>query len=152
MDLTPNEWLLEYMVPGSGRETLIMNFLDAFEASGDLLLVRRASPFTQKLYTFSKQHHFDARNLFRRFHKLMRDPKVRIIDESELVQIPSDLKDACPPEDLYLVELAAVGNDKLIITTDSKFLNAVNGKHGFSVRFADDFLADYLASRHVASK
>jgi hypothetical protein len=123
-----------------------MAFLDVFEASNDVLLVKRTSPFTQKLYDFSKLHRFNPRNLFERFHRMMRNPKIRIVEDYELVGIPDELREACPDEDVYLVELAAVSADKLIVTTDQKFHSAVNGKHGFTLRLADKFLDEYLGN------
>jgi hypothetical protein len=149
VEITPNEWLLEYMVPGFGKETLVMDFLDAFEASNDILLVRIESPFTQKLYDFSKRYQFNPRNLFKRFHMLMRNPKIRIVYENELVPLPQELVQACPTEDLYLIELAAVSIDKHIVTTDQRFQAAINGIHGYTLSLATEFLEEYFR-RHRA--
>jgi predicted nucleic acid-binding protein len=74
----------------------------------------------------------------------MRDPRIRIVDEFEIQLLPQDLLDCCPRKDVYLVELAAVSNDKTIITTDTELAASVDGKHGLRVILLENFLASYL--------
>ncbi len=145
MEWVFNEWFLEYMVPGHANELTVSRIIDSLEAKGDVLLVRRICPFTAKHYSLSKLYSSVPQNLLRRFHRLMRDPgRVRIVEESQIRPLPSELAQSCPPEDVYLVEVACVGENKTIVTTDGRFISRVNGREGITLISFEEFVGIYL--------
>lgn len=145
MEWTFNEWFLEYMAPGHPSELLVAEILNSLEARGDLLVVRGTCPFTTKLYQLSKRYGPVPRSLLRRFHSIMRDARrVRIVEESEIQQLSAELNDACPPEDIYLVEVAKITESRRIVTTDEKLIARVNGREGLILIRVADFVRDYF--------
>ncbi len=70
--------------------------------------------------------------------------KVIKLVNSDLKDLPSEILNECPPEDLYLVKTAYSTENKFIITTDRKLLNDLENTR-ISVRLADEFMAEYCS-------
>jgi len=144
LELIFNEWFVEYIAPGSGDEQLVAAILDVLEARGEVLFVRRKSPWVDKLYRYANQSARERRRLVRRFFLLMRNPAVvRLVDEEEIGNLPALLEEVTPRKDRYLVELAAVSRDRTIVTTDSALRAAVDGNCGIRVLLLEEFLEEY---------
>jgi len=144
LELVLNEWFVEYMVPGSGNNRLIWEVLDLVEARGDILVVRRQSPFIRKFYRYSKEHERLSPALFKRFHLFLRDSKkVRIVEEQEICELPPLLAEVIPEDDLYIAQLAATTPDKTIVTTDTTLRDRLEGKEGFRVYLLEEFIRHY---------
>ena len=148
MELVFNEWLVEYMAPGSSHDRLVWEILDLIEARGDTVVVRRESPFMKKFYRFSKEHERLSLPVFKRFHLLLRDSKrVRIVEEEEISELPPSLAEVIPEDDLYLATLAATTGDRTIVTTDTALRDRLEGKEGFRVYLLEDFIRHYRVGK-----
>lgn len=144
MQLVLNEWLLEWLQPSSGWATTALLFLERVRVNRDLILIRRQSPFTTKLRTFSKRLEKDTRSPFRILHRLLLDSSVvRLVEEHQIQQPSPELAAACPAEDLYLAELADSFAPATLVTTDRKLHSALHGRFAFQVELAEPFLAAY---------
>jgi len=149
LDLVFNEWFVEYMVPESSKSQLIWGLLDAFESKSDRLVVRRKSPFMQKFYRFSKLYGRvgqRSRDVFRRFFLLLPSDKIWLVDEDEIQPLANAVLDVVNDDDIYLVELAKLTQERTIVTTDRRLRDALDGKEDFRVILLDDFIAEYAPS------
>lgn len=144
MELVFDEWFVEYMVPGSGHEAEVWRLLDALERRCDTLCVRRESPFIRKFYRYNKLHQHRARPLFRRFALLMYNPKIRIVEEGEIQDVAPAIAQDVSVDDRYLVELAAVTRDRIIVTTDVALSECLHERGGFAAILLEDFAKQYL--------
>lgn len=152
MEFVFNEWFIEYMVPGSGHQSMVWQLLDTVEAKGDCIVVRRDSPFTRKFYRFSKELTSQVAPLFKRFRSLMyNSTTVRMVYEHEIQNLPEALVQTIPRKDVYLAELAAASAHKTIVTTDTPLRDSLDGKEGFRVFLAEDFF-EFYAKGDVARR
>jgi len=150
LDYVFNEWFVEYMSPESSQVQLVWRLLDELEAKNDRLVIRRKSPFIRKFYALNKLYGAvgqASRPVFKRFALLRFSPeRIRIVDEHEIQSVLGAVLDGVDNDDHYLVELAAVTEDKTIITTDTQLRDVLNDKEGFRVTLLGDFVSEYLAS------
>ncbi len=141
MDLVPNEWFLDWLLPESNRSATVVSFVEKLEELGDTLVIRRKSKFTRKLYSYSKRYEARLRNPFKFFLRLLyHSPRVMVVDEDQIKPLPNDLKP--PRKDVYLVELA-YSTGGTLLTTDSKLCESIHGKYGIKAQMVDDFLQRY---------
>ena len=54
MLILPNEWVLDYLTPGTDKPHLSVAFVEACRTVGHSLLIRREGNFSQKLFRYSK--------------------------------------------------------------------------------------------------
>jgi hypothetical protein len=153
MDFVVNEWLPEYFRPEAtaAEKQKLERFLNTFMQRSDTLFVRRPSEFLNKIYRYGKSYQTNT-NIYlaiSAFIKLvlLDSQKCRFIDDDEF-----DLPDAIRQQlsqggntisDTYLFEAAATTQAKLIVTTDVKLRNLMQGQRPYNVVLLDDFLATY---------
>ncbi len=69
---------------------------------------------------------------------LFDETKVRLLEEAEIALLPAELREATPPDDLYLVETAFSVRPTTLVTTDGQLRDVVNagewGIHGILVQ------------------
>ena len=134
MNVVPNEWLLEFLVGDETQRQQARSFLDLLEGRGDLLIVRRHSPFSRKMYQLMKMAGKPVKRLYLMFFDAN---KVRLMHEDEIEPLPDDLRNLTPNDDVYLVETALAVPGAVIVTTDAKLKASLEGK--VQMLLLDDF-------------
>lgn len=153
MNFVVNEWLPEYFRPEATAEEKqrLERFIKAFLQRNDTIYVRRPSEFLSKIYRYSKSYQTNTNiylviSAFIKFI-LFDSQRCRFIDDDEC-----DLPDAIRQQltdggntvsDTYLFEAAAATIEKLIVTTDVKLRNLMQGATPYNVVLLDDFLLTY---------
>lgn len=140
MDIVVDEWFLEYMVPGSEVFSLSNKFIDEIERRADRIVVRIPSRFTEKLYRFADRH---PKYFTRVFRILYDENKVLRVDNDQVPKLKWEIEEKIPADDLYLVELIYLTQDKVFVTTDSKLHEILNDQKEIKVFLLNDFLKNY---------
>ncbi len=149
MYLVVNEWLIEYLCPGTGTDKIdeVNRFFEILSKSEFKMIIGRNNPFTRKFYRYWKDNENKpvCRTNFKKLFNIIHDSnKTIIIEDDELGEIPKEIIDDVPDDDRYLINLAASElisiNDPLIITTDTRLLQALNGKSSIKLLLLSDFL------------
>jgi hypothetical protein len=149
MEIVINEWLLEYLRPDAQEsdKRQAVHFLNVFLRKRDMLVVKRSSPFVDKFYRFMKQ--FGSNTAFKKnFSKLnnilFRDAdKTIIVDENDLRNLPDDITDKTPVDDLYLIELWYAKKERIVLTTDVRLKEKLKDVSGLNICLLSEFLQDY---------
>ncbi|MBI1806290.1 MAG: hypothetical protein HYR76_04470 [Ignavibacteria bacterium] len=140
MDIVVDEWLLEYMIPGSKHFSISNKFLDELEKRADRIVIRIPSPFAQKLYRFAKYHE----KRLTRFFKIMFDEnKVYRVTDEEIGGLPEHLVASVPSDDVYLVELLYHLNEKIFVTTDTTLKEILSKQEDVKAFLLEDFCRNY---------
>ena len=158
MELVVNEWLPEYFKPDAKREEKdqLQQFLQTFIQSDDCIVVRRKSPFLDKIHRFSKDYQrYEEIKFIRIFIRLVLDnsKKCRYVDDTDVLPLSdtvttrlhefiNDDTKTNYSSDEYLFEAANTTENKMIITTDAKLQKQMQGL-GFEVCLLADFLKTY---------
>lgn len=153
MEFVVNEWLPEYFKPDQPIENKkqLEYFLNTFINRNDKIIVRRPSKFLDKIHTFKKnyQHNTKTYNQLGKFIKLILQDSERctIVDDGEFL-LSEGIKSRLVTggntiSDLYLFEAASTTKNKLIITTDKKLHDLMNGEDKYNVELLDTFLEKY---------
>ena len=146
MLLVLNEWVFHDLLFDNGdpafRETA--RFLIALQASEDVLVIPAEERWKRKAFQLMRMSDTRRRLISRLLHSLLRnsDRTIRIQPE-ENPQIPQELLDLLPREDVYLVQAYVAAGADLLVTTDQGLYCAI-GDHGVvNRRMREDFLAEY---------
>ena len=123
MNVVPDEWLVECLAGSLEYQRLASHFLDDFESAGDVLAIRRTSPFATKLQRALRE--LPSRRLWLMLYDSAR---VRLVDDDEIVEPPDDLLANVAGDDVYLVEVAYAVRPCILVTTDGGLLEALEGK------------------------
>jgi hypothetical protein len=151
MFLVVNEWMIEYLCPGTEKDRIaeLNRFIEILIRNDLKMIIGRTNPFTKKFYKYWKNYENNStcRSNFKRLFNLMRDSnKTIIIEDDELGEIPQEISNEVPEDDQYLVKLAAsaliLKNDPIIITTDNRLVQALNGKSSIRLSLLTDFIKD----------
>lgn len=137
MLILPNEWILDYLTPGTNKPQFSELFLRECRRRKHTLLMRRESNFRSKLFRYSRLYP----NLLEigRFVSLsLRDFELfRIIEESEIgLDIPR--LESIPADDRYLVEVLHSFPTAVLVTTDGFLQQQVLALGLQAVLFQDD--------------
>ena len=156
MDFVVNEWLPEYFKPSaSPQEKLqLQTFLNRFWEKKDRIIVKRPSPFLEKIYRCAKAYQEvpEIVEPLRSFIKLLLEnsKKCVFIDDVEMNPLPEAVRallsqpDTNYSSDTYLFESAsAMPEKRIIVTTDAKLANQFKDEPWCKVVLLSDFLADY---------
>ncbi|MCK4850694.1 MAG: hypothetical protein KAT11_05040 [Phycisphaerae bacterium] len=148
MEIVPNEWLPEYLLPNAGKRerSIADRFVDDWGNGVYKVVLRQKSPLISKFLKYWKQSEtvleFAAR--FKRVHLLMRDSsKTILVDESDVKQLPQEIQNRSHSKDRYLLELAYSGADRTIVTTDRNLKESLSKACGVSVCLLEEFLRDH---------
>ena len=117
MLILPNEWILDYLTPGTSKSQLSEEFLRECRRKRHTLLVRRQSNFRSKLFRYSKL--YPNLEVVRQFVSLsLRDLTLfRIVEENEISAANLELT-TIPADDRYLVEVLYSFPAAVLVTTD----------------------------------
>jgi hypothetical protein len=148
MEFVVNEWLLEYIRRDAEPQNRAdaCKFLEHLKNKPDKLVIKRKSRFSDKYYWYMKEGEHDDRSkeISKFLGYLLRDSnKTTIMEEEEVPQIPEDIKEDCPADDIYLIELALFSKDRTIITTDRKLKEKMNSCSILKILIFSDFIQTY---------
>jgi hypothetical protein len=151
MEIVVNEWLLEYLRPDAPKtdKEAAVRFVNALVRKCDKIIIKRKSPFADKLCTYMYSFGWDAwsRKQFSNLFKLVfiNSETAIIADEGDLQKLPEDIVAKTPPSDLYLIELWYSNQERIILTTDAKLKEKLKDIPNLKICLLDEFLKDYLA-------
>ncbi|MFH1318699.1 MAG: hypothetical protein ABIH71_06760 [Candidatus Omnitrophota bacterium] len=152
MEIVVNEWLLDYMLPDSTKQQkdFVVQFIDIWINRCDRVLIRRPSPFVNKFYRYWKSIENDqaSRKRFKLLNSLLflNSDKTRIIDDADVQPLPMELSQKVPMDDKYLIELAYVSTDKIVITTDAKLKDKLKDEQALKIYLLEDFIKEVKAN------
>jgi|SRR5579859_1867198 len=137
MLILPNEWILDYLTPGTNKPHISEAFVKACRERKVFFLIRRDGNFSRKLNRYLKVYspHF---NIGRFISLTLRDSTiVRLVEEHEVRTEGLDLS-TIPMDDRYLVEVLHSFPESVLISTDAFLVEQVNHLHLRAVLFQDD--------------
>jgi|SRR5437764_3720958 len=137
MLILPNEWILDYLTPGTNKPHISEAFVKACRDIKFNYLIRRAGNFSEKLFRYSKLYPLNG-EIKRFVNMTLRDfTMVRIVEENEIQTEGLDLT-TIPRDDRYLVEVLYSFPECVLISTDAFLVKQVNHLHLRAVLFQDD--------------
>lgn len=144
MILILNEWIFHDLLGENGddRQREAAVFLNAFRSSGDRLVIPSKKRWNDKANRLMRQSDARLRIISKLFHSLLRNP-AKATQQRTTPDIPDELLNRLPKEDIYLVEAyLSAGADKLI-TTDQPLFDSLADSEIVSCRMRDEFLPSY---------
>jgi hypothetical protein len=137
MLILPNEWILDYLTPGTSKPHISEAFVKACRERNCNYLIRRAGNFSEKLFRYSKLYPLNG--AVRRFVNMtLRDfTMVRIVEEHEIRAEGQDLS-TIPLDDRYLVEVLYSFPMCVLISTDAFLVEKVTHLNLRAILFHDD--------------
>jgi hypothetical protein len=149
MLILPNEWILDYLTPGTNKPHISEAFVKACRSKKASFLIRREGNFLRKLYRYSKSYSPDL-NIGRFVNLNLRDfTMVRLVEEHEIQTEGLDLS-TIPMDDRYLVEVLHSFPESVLISTDTFLVEQVNHLHLRAVLFQDDVYAALRRAEEMA--
>lgn len=150
MEIVVNEWLLDYLCPGSEKseKELAIKFINAWEQGCDKVVIRRPSRFLEKFYQYWQKfgRDTDIKKRFRKLELLFYDSdKTIIADDTDVKKLPEGLEAKTPLDDKYLIELAYSKRDRLIVTTDVRLKDNLQDETNLKIYLLQEFLQNYSA-------
>ncbi|MGH7772227.1 MAG: hypothetical protein ACREQA_08300 [Candidatus Binatia bacterium] len=144
-----DEWLLHDLAGQNGKDAQeeAGNFLRKLKEKCDKIVVLRGSPWAQKAYGLMTQPDPLISKLSKYLHVaiLLNSQKCRLLSSDDLRELPDNLKNLVPADDLYLVEIFDSANAKALVTTDKTLYQSLSTAQIINIRLRDDFLKEYLA-------
>jgi hypothetical protein len=144
MEIIVNEWLLEYLRPDArdADRQVAVQFVNAFLRKSDKMVIKRKSPFAEKLCAYVHR----SWKVFSRLHKLvfLDSDKTLIADESDLQDLPKDIAAKTPSDDMYLIELWYSKQDRIVLTTDARLQDKLKDIPGLKICLLQEFLPAYI--------
>lgn len=152
MEIVVNEWLLDFMRSDSKDSDKIkaLKFINTLVEKCDKVVIRRTSQFTSKFYLYMKSFGWE-REFKKRFKKLREllfynSDKTIIVEESEIKELPKEIKNKTPVDDKYLIELAYSHPDRIIVTTDQRLKKKFQDEVNLKIYLLEEFLEQYLSN------
>ena len=140
-----NEWVFHDLLGENGEEDqrLTAAFLNAFHASSDKLVCPTGGLWAQKAYRLMRRSDVHLRNTAKQFHTLIRNSDRAVHVGTQRGDVPGELPDALPAEDVYLVEAYMIASADVLVTTDHKLYEALADSELVSCQLRDEFLNGY---------
>jgi len=147
MEITIDEWLVHY-ISDPQRCEMAFKFLDKVFRKCDKFVTINDKGLMQKIYQMSR----DSANwepASRRIAKyffasfMVNSSKFHRLDPSTINQLPDDLRQQIPNDDIYLVETAMNTEAKFILTTDGRLKERLSGWKDLNIQLVDEFLQEY---------
>ncbi len=150
MEIVVNEWLLEYMRPNiaSEKTSLAIRFLKALAEKGDKIVVRRPSPFFKKFRRYMKEsgQYIHSKQRFKHLNNLFHNSdNTRIVDDSDVKNLPPEIETLVPPDDKYLIETTFSSPNKTFITTDTRLKEKLQSVKEIRIFLLEEFMQDYTS-------
>ena len=145
MIIVLNEWIFHDLLGDNGpeRRRQTWAFMDAFESSGDRLVIPNEERWMRKAQGLMLRQEPEGKAIGKIVNRIIWNPRIAVRFETDAALIPEDLLRETPSEDIYLVEAYLSAGADTLVTTDE-------GLHGALADFAvvdcllrDDFLAGY---------
>lgn len=147
MEIVVNEWLLDYMCPNTDPEkmSIAIQFVNAVVRRCDKIVIGRATPFVSKFYHHMGSFGWDP-DFKKRFSKLNQllfynSDKTIIIDDTSAKPVPKEIEEKTSQDDRYLIELAYSSADRVIVTTDQRLRDNLQGQFNLKIYLPDEFLS-----------
>lgn len=145
-----NEWLIHDLLGDNGEEAQKESYklLLKLKEKCDRIAVLDGSPWMNKAYRLMKSGEPPIRSLSEYLRGvILGDPeKCVILNKSEIRDLPENVKNLAPQDDLYLIETYYSASAKLLVTSDQRllqtFFNASN--INMVIKLRDEFLREYL--------
>ena len=143
MIVVPNEWLVDRLFSSEQERLQVHTFLDLIEQHNHRLAVRRGGRLAQKILTATANPQARAKRLRL---MLFDELKVRLVAEEEIIELPGELGQATPGDDLYLVETAYAVRPCVLVTTDAPLRDSIQPHCNPEIEIR--LLEEYLAGPH----
>ena len=120
MLILPNEWVLDYLLPTSGKAELAEQFISESRKAGHTYLIRRKSPFRAKLFRYVRQWPLDKK--LKEFVALVLRASdfVVLLEENEIDAVEEEILSSIDDDDRYLVEVLKANSQAILVTTDAE--------------------------------
>ena len=146
MILVLNEWVFHDLLGENGeavqRETAI--FLNDFYTSHDKLVLPREPRWSQKAHRVMGQGDARLRNTSKQLKTLIYNSDRAVdVQTTARLDVPEELRDSLPAEDVYLVEAYLSAGAETLVTTDEKLHKPLACSEAVSCRLRDEFLSGY---------
>ena len=140
-----NEWLFEDLLGrnGSNKQEETRQFLLALEVSEDKFVIPSKKRWNDKGYSLMTQRDIRLQRISKLFNSLRLNSDKAIVQVAT-PEIPEDLLDQLPKEDVYLVSAYLSTEADLLITTDRGLFDSLVDSEIISCRMRDEFLSGYL--------
>lgn len=153
MEMVVNEWLLEYLCPDAkeSNTNLAIRFVNAWVTKCDKVVIRRPSPFVTKFYRYWQKFGQDT-DFKKRFSKLnqllfINSDKTVIADDSDIKKLKNEVEAKTPSDDKYLIELAYSEPDRIVVTTDRRLKDKLQGEANLKIYLLEEFLHKYSVEK-----
>ena len=129
MPIVLNEWLIHDLRGDNGHvaQAESAEFLSAFQASTDQIVVLRPSRWTQKAFGLMTISTPPIHMLSRLLHYgILQDAlKCSYVEVADLAPLPEELARLVPDDDAYLFQTALAARVPVIVTTDTRLVDRV---------------------------
>lgn len=145
MILVLNEWLFEDLLGrnSSAKQEETRQFLQALQVSEDKFVIPGKKRWNDKGYSLMRQRDIQLQGISKLFNSLRLNTDKAVVQVTT-PEIPEDLLNQLPKEDVYLISAyLSVGAD-LLVTTDRGLFDSLVDSALVSCQMRDDFLSDYL--------
>lgn len=145
MIIVLNEWVFHDLLGDNGleRRRQTRAFMDAFESSGDRLVIPNEDRWLRKAYGLMSREEPEGKAIGKLIHRVLLNPRLAIRFETDAALISDDLLRETPSEDIYLVEAYLSAGADMLVTTDHGLHGALADFAAVECRLRCDFLADY---------
>jgi len=144
MDITFDEWLYHYLIDEE-KWTIADEILTKIYDKCDRIVCAKGSPMNEKINLLSKFESPKQIKIIKKFFMMFsyNSDKLLLLEENDLPPLPNEFIDSFEEkEDIYLVQTCLATNDKIIITEDKDFRDAINGKYGIKAKLVNEFLEE----------
>ena len=141
-----NEWLFEDLLGrnGSDKQEETRQFLLTLEASEDKFVIPTKKRWNDKGYSLMTQRDIRLQRISKLFNSLRLNSDKTIV-QATTPEIPEDLLDQLPKEDVYLVSAYLSSGADLLVTTDRGLFDSLANTELISCHMRDEFLSSYLS-------
>ena len=145
MIIVLNEWVFHDLLGDNGHERRRQTraFMDAFESSGDKLVIPNESRWLRKAQGLMISQEPEGKAIGKLIRRILWNPGLAIRFETDAAPVPDDLLRDTPSEDIYLVEAYLSAGADMLVTTDHGLHGALADFAVVQCRLRDDFLAGY---------
>jgi hypothetical protein len=147
--LVLNEWIIHDLEGenGSERQNETYEFLNQVERKCDHLVLLRGSMWMKKACELMKESgkssnlRILSKFLFNTF--ILNPVKCKIFESNEVPPLSADLESVISTDDLYLIALHILLPGSIVVTTDTKLMEALSKSPNIIIKLRDDFLKSY---------
>ena len=140
-----NEWIFHDLLGDNGpeRRRRTRAFMEAFEASGDSLVIPNEPRWRRKAYGLMRRQEPEGKAIGKLVRRMLSNPRIAIQVETNAALISEDLLCETPPEDVYLVEACLSAGADTLVTTDRVLHGALADFDVVDCLLRCEFLAGY---------